>query len=84
MPSQKQLDNERLLYRIREVLHEHSRRTLGAGRLHEDPAEEGESASLNRVAPLMAANDLKAGRAQKGGKRSQRERDLTTLEPETK
>lgn len=95
LPSQRQLDNERLLGRIRE-LHEDSRGTLGAGRMHEDLVDEGESASLNRVARLMAANDLKGWpRPKRRGKRGQSavtppgvrnllERDFTALEPETK
>lgn len=55
--SARQVDNERLVVRMRE-LHEDSRGTLGAGRMREDLAEEGESASLNRVARLMAADGL--------------------------
>ncbi len=55
--SARQLDNERLVVRMRE-LHEDSRGTLGAGRMREDLAEEGETASLNRVARLMAADGL--------------------------
>lgn len=80
LPSARQLDNQRLLGRVRE-LHEDSRGTLGAGRMQEDLAEEGESASLNRVARLMAADGLQgwpprsaqpagadaAGRAQPAG-----------------
>ncbi|MEN9119352.1 IS3 family transposase, partial [Xanthomonas euvesicatoria] len=38
--SARQLDNERLVVRMRE-LHEDSRGTLGAGRMREDLAEEG-------------------------------------------
>src|SRR5690606_28602782 len=95
LPSARQLDNERLLDRIRE-LHEDSRGTLGAGRMHEDLAEEGESASLNRVARLMAADGLQGWpRPKRRGPRSQPaltppgvrnllERDFTALEPETK
>ena len=45
----RQLDNERLLGRIRE-LHEDSRGVLGAGRMREDLVDDGESVSLNRVA----------------------------------
>lgn len=55
--SARQVDNERLVVRMRE-LHEDRRGTLGAGRMREDLAEEGESASLNRVARLMAADGL--------------------------
>ena len=57
LPSARERDNQRLLGRIRE-LHEDSRGTLGAGRMHEDLAEEGETASLNRVARLMATDGL--------------------------
>ena len=57
LPSARQLDNQRLLGRIRE-LHEDSRNTLGAGRMQEDLADPGETASLNRVARLMAADGL--------------------------
>jgi putative transposase len=57
LPSARALDNQRLLGRIRE-LHEDSRGTLGAGRMHEDLVDQGESASLNRVARLMAEDGL--------------------------
>ena len=53
----RQVDNKRLVVRMRE-LYEDSRGTLGVGRMREDLAEEGESASLNRVARLMAADGL--------------------------
>lgn len=48
---------QRQAVRIRE-LHEDSRGTLGAARMRKDLAEEGEGASLNRVARLMAAEGL--------------------------
>ncbi len=95
LPSARQLDNQRLLGRIRE-LHEDSRGTLGAGRMQEDLAEEGESASPNRVARLMAADGLQGWpRPKRRGQRSQPaltppgvrnllERDFTALEPQTK
>jgi len=93
--SARQLDNERLVVRMRE-LHEDSRGTLGAGRMREDLAEEGETASLNRVARLMAADGLQGWPRRK--RRGQRgspavtppgvvnllERDFLALEPETK
>ena len=63
LPSARQLDNQRLRGRIRE-LHEDSRGTLGAGRMHEHLADQGESASLNRVARLMAV--CRAGRGRSG------------------
>lgn len=95
LPSARQHDNERLLGRMRE-LHEDSRGVLGAGRMREDLVAEGESASLNRVARLMAADGLQGWprpkrRGQRGqpglpppGVRNWLERDFTALEPETK
>jgi len=95
LPGVRQLDNARLLGRIRE-LHEDSRGTLGAGRMREDLVEEGETASLNRVARLMAADGLQGWpRPKRRGPRSRPaltlpgvrnllERDFTALEPETK
>lgn len=95
LPGVRQRDNQRLLGRIRE-LHEDSRGTLGAGRMQEDLAEEGETASLNRVARLMAAAGLQGWpRPKRRGPRSQPaltppgvcnrlERDFTALEPEIK
>lgn len=95
LPSARQLDNERLLGRIR-ALHEDSRGVLGAGRMHEDLSDEGETASLNRVARLMAADGLQGWprlkrRGQRGqpgvaplGVRNWLERDFFALEPETK
>ncbi|WP_229979634.1 IS3 family transposase [Stenotrophomonas lactitubi] len=93
--SARQVDNERLAVRMRE-LHEDSRGTLGAGRMREDLAEEGESASLNRVARLMAADGLQGWprRKRRGARCSPAvtppgvvnllERDFLALEPETK
>ena len=95
LPSARQLDNERLLGRIR-ALHEDGRGTLGAGRMQEDLVDEGEVISLNRVARLMAADGLQGWpRKKRRGQRGQSglappdvrnwlERDFTTLEPETK
>lgn len=95
LPSARQRDNERLLERMRE-LHEDSRGVLGAGRMREDLVAEGESASLNRVARLMASDGLQGWprpkrRGQRGqpghpppGVRNWLERDFTALEPETK
>jgi len=95
LPSERQLDNARLLGRIR-ALHEDSRGALGAGRMQEDLVAEGESASLNRVARLMSADGLqgwprKKQRGQRGqptlpppGVRNWLERDFTALEPQTK
>ena len=95
LPSARERDNQRLLGRIRE-LHEDSRNTLGAGRMQEDLADAGETASLNRVARLMAADGLQGWprpkrRGQRGkpaltppGVRNLLERDFTALEPETR
>ena len=52
-PSKRAIENERLLTRIR-AIHEDSRGTIGAQRMHEDLTAEGESLSLNRVARLFA------------------------------
>lgn len=56
-PSARQIDNERLLKRIREI-HQDSQGIIGAPRMHEDLADEGETASKNRVARLMSVNGL--------------------------
>lgn len=94
-PSARQLDNERLLKRIREI-HEDSQGVIGAPRMHEDLVDEGETASRNRVARLMATHDLqgwprKKRRGQRGkagltppGIRNHLQRDFLALEPETK
>lgn len=57
-------ENLRLLERIR-VLHEASDGVLGAGRICEDLRDEGETASLNRVARLMHGGGLKGIPCQK-------------------
>ena len=94
-PSPRQLDNERLLRRIREI-HEDSQGVIGAPRMHEDLVDDGETASKNRVARLMAADGLqgwprKKRRGQRGkpglppaGIRNHLQRDFLALEPETK
>lgn len=94
-PSNRQVDNDRLLVRIRE-LHEDSRGALGAPRMHDDLIDEGETASVNRIARLMALNGIqgwprkkrRGQRAQPGlplpGIRNLLERDFNALEPETK
>ena len=56
-PSSRELDNARLLKRIREI-HEDSRGVIGAGRMQEDLAAEGETASLNRIARVMANHGI--------------------------
>lgn len=95
LPCARAQDNERLLGRIRE-LHEDSRRTIGAPRMQEDLADEGETASLNRIARLMAQHGLQGWpRKKRRGMRGQPalpapdvlnllERDFKALEPETK
>lgn len=94
-PSARQRDNERLLVRMRQM-HEDSQGAIGAPRMWEDLVEEGETASLNRVARVMAADGLqgrprKKMRGQKGqpslpvpGVENLLERDFTALEPEAK
>ena len=94
-PGARAQDNARLLVRIREI-HEDSRGAIGAPRMQEDLGDEGESASLNRVARLMANAGLQgrprpkkrgAPRTASGlpeGVRNLLERDFTALEPETK
>lgn len=50
--SARQVDNERLLERIREV-HADSQGAIGAPRMHEDLSDGGETGSQNRTARLM-------------------------------
>ena len=95
LPSNRSIDNERLLKRIREI-HEDSRGAIGAPRMHEDLTDTGETASKNRIARLMASHGLqgwprKKRRGQRGKPHSappevqnHLERDFTALEPETK
>ena len=95
LPSARQIDNERLLKRIREI-HEGSQGVIGAPRMHEDLTEEGETASKNRIARLMSVNGLqgwprKKKRGQRGkpgmtpaGVCNHLERNFLALEPETK
>ena len=87
--------NERLLERMREI-HEDSLGVIGAPRMHEDLADEGENVSLNRVARLMAGAGLQGWPRRRkrryGGKPGARpvgvtnrlERDFNANEPETK
>ena len=87
-PSARKLDNERLLCRIRE-LHQDSQGVIGTPRMHEDLSDEGETASKNRIARLMAGDGLqgwprKKRRGQRGqpslpvpGVRNLLERDFT-------
>jgi len=94
-PSERKIDNNRLLKRIHE-LHAESRGILGAPRMHEDLKIEGETASKNRIARLMSVAGLQGWPRKK--KRGQKkpplltppgvsnllERDFMALEPETK
>lgn len=94
-PSSRQMDNGRLLSRIRQI-HEDSRGTIGVPRMHEDLAHEGETASKNRIARLMVTAGLQGWpRKKRRGQRAQPtlsppgvenwlERDFSALEPETK
>jgi len=95
LASARQVDNDRLLVRIRQ-LHTDSQGALGATRMHEDLTDEGETASQNRIARLMAADGLqgwprKKKRGMRGkpglpppGVQNLLERDFNALEPETK
>lgn len=94
LPSARARDNARLLTRIREI-HEDSSGMIGAPRMHEDLTDEGETASLNRIARLMAAHAIygwpqrKLGRQGRPSRRpahvqNHRQRDFTALAPETK
>ena len=55
--SAREVDNRRLLTRIREH-HAASEGVLGVPRMHEELSDEGETASPNRIARLMAKNGL--------------------------
>ncbi|WP_425563496.1 IS3 family transposase [Microbulbifer aestuariivivens] len=70
-PSARAQDNARLLERMRQM-HADSGGVLGAPRMQEDLADESETASLNRVARLMAADGLQGWprRRSRGRKRS--------------
>ena len=94
-PSPRQLDNDRLLRRIREI-HEDSSGVIGVPRMHEDLRDAGETASRNRIARLMASAGLQGWpRKKKRGQRypavlppadvqNRLQRDFTALEPEQK
>jgi putative transposase len=75
LPSLRKIDNNRLLKRIRE-LHTDSGGILGAPQMHEDLTIEGETASKNRVACLMAVAGLKGWPRKK--KRGQKTPQLLT------
>lgn len=94
IPSRRTDDNARLLTRIREI-HADSGGVIGAPRMHEDLTAEGETASFNRVARLMAVNGIQGWPRKRSrrlgrptlrpdGVRNLLERDFTAMEPETK
>ena len=78
------------------AIHEDSLGAMGAPRMREDLVDDGESASLNRVARLMAVNGLQGWprRKRRGSRRvppphaiaaeNHLNRDFSALEPETK
>ncbi len=92
--SQRELDNQRLLVRIRQ-LHVGSDGVMGMPRMHEELGYDGETASPNRVARLMASDGL-YGVPQRRPWRKKRigvrpatvrnhlERDFEAFEPNTK
>lgn len=89
------MENTRLVLRIRQI-HEDSQGAIGMPRMHEDLTHEGETASKNRIARLMASEGLQGWpRRKKRGQRAQSalsppgienrlNRDFSALEPETK
>jgi putative transposase len=92
--SRRTRDNERLLVRIR-AYHEESDGVMGMPRIHEALIEEGETASRNRIARIMAKAGLRGipqrkqwGRKQSGTRpedvRNELERDFRATEPNTK
>lgn len=93
-PSRRAQDNARLLQQIRRR-HAESDGVLGAPRMHEALAWAGETASLNRVARLMAREGLsgvpqrrrwrhKPSGVRPAHVRNHLERDFSALEPNTK
>ena len=94
LPSARARDNARLLQKIRER-HAASDGVMGAPRMHEVLGYEGETASLNRVARLMAGDGLfgipqkrrwrhKPSGVRPTHVRNHLERDFLALEPNTK
>jgi putative transposase len=92
--SPREKDNLRLLARIREH-HEESDGVMGAPRMHEVLTDEGETASLNRIARLMANDELqgipqrrrwrrKPSGVRPAYVRNHLERDFTATEPNNK
>ena len=93
-PSRRTLDNRRLLSRIR-ALHAASDGVMGMPRMHEDLRYEGETASPNRIARIMAGDGLygvpqrrrwikKPSAARPAHVRNHLERDFAAAEPNTK
>lgn len=93
-PSRREQDNQRLLGRIREI-HVASDGVLGMPRMHEALSWEGETASPNRVARLMARNGIygvpqrrswsrKRAGVRPDHVRNHLERDFAASEPNTK
>lgn len=93
-PSLRAQDNARLLEKIRQH-HTESDGVMGAPRMHEELGYDGETASLNRVARLMAGASLfgvpqkRRWRRKPSGTRpahvhNHLERDFVALEPNTK
>lgn len=93
-PSRRDVDNVRLMIRIR-ALHDGSDGVMGMPRMHEELRYEGETASPNRIARLMAAEGLqglpqrrkwrkKASDARPQYIRNHLERDFDAAEPNTK
>lgn len=94
VPSRRAQDNARLLEKIHHR-HQESDGVIGAPRMHEQLGYEGETASLNRIARLMANAGLygvpqrrrwryKHSGVRPAGVRNLLERDFTALEPNTK
>lgn len=92
--SRRKLDNERLLARIREH-HAASDGVMGMPRMHEALTGEGETASPNRIARVMATHGVRGipqrrqWRQKRNGTRpayvrNHLERDFTATEPNTK
>jgi len=93
-PSQRTLDNERLLKRMHEI-HTGSDGVLGRPRMHEQLVDEGESCSYGRVERLMIQAKLyglpqrkkwrrKPSTTRPAHVRNHLERDFCALEPNTK
>jgi putative transposase len=93
-PSPRERDNQRLLERIREH-HEASDGVLCVPQMHAEVSEEGETASPNRIARIMARAGLqgipqrrqwrrKPGGVRPADVRDHLERDFTATEPTTK